>query len=178
MLVLFVFTGIKGNRWAIDSGKFSDIDEFKQTQKLWAKISAGVLLFILVIILMITAFCYGKMYDKKMGYINEYRTQCTVLNEVLPPIFANIKDNNNVTSLIEELEKNPRVKHKISRPYYESSTGYYTLFIYIDTNTDSKYVTGKTLIYNKDENCNLKNNNCYIELEKRPKKYLEKFGFP
>ena len=173
LIVLFVFAGIKGNQWAFDSGKFSDIEQYNHEQKLWAKVAGIFLLSILIIILMTTTFCCCKIHNKKLEHINEYRNQCAVFNDILPPIFAEIKDNIDVSSFMTALKKNPRIKQEIPKPYYISNSGYYTLVLKIDTNTDSKYITYKYLIYNQNKNCNIKNTNCYVELEKKYKKDLE-----
>lgn len=188
LLVLFIFTGIKGNRWAIDSGKFSDIDEFKQTQKLWAKIACGVLLFIWLIILMNAAFFYCKIHNEKMEQINKYRTQCSVYNEILPSVFANIKENNDVNLFAAELMKNPKIikkseDYKIEEILEEFADGGLSVSSCGDSGCPNRYgyyiiqvgryYDGDRLLYKNKQKCFVSSKNCYVQLDKRYNKPLK-----
>ena len=48
-LVMMFVLGAKGNEWAWRNRRWSDIAEFKETQKKWARLSLGIYLTILVL---------------------------------------------------------------------------------------------------------------------------------
>ena len=188
LLILFIFTGIKGNRWASDSNKFADIEQFKQTQKLWAKISGAVLLFIFLIILMITAFCCCKIHNKKIEQINKYRAQCSVYNEILPSVFANIKENNDVNLFTAELMKNQKISKKsqdfkIEEILEEFADGGLSVRSCNDSGCPNKYgnyiiqvggyYDGDRLLYKNKQKCFVSGKNCYVKIDKRYNKSLK-----
>ena len=184
LIVLFIFTGLKGNRWAFNSNKFADIAQFKQTQKLWTKVSGAVLLFILIIIMMITAFCCCKIHNIKMEHVNKYRAQCAVYNEILPTVFADIKGNNDVNSFAAELMKNPKISKnlKIEEILEEFADGGFSVRTCDDKgcpNNHGYYIIyaggyyGEQFLYKNKQKCCISSKNCYVELGKKYDKFLK-----
>lgn len=159
ILVIFIYSGINGNRWAWESDAYKDITAFQKNQKIWG-IVAGVFMFFTVLGWLINAgfflFLINSSDDENLDNYKTYISAegCTTFAKILPEVINNVKDDGNwLLHLGEELEKNKKINSAIGLDYIRKLT------VNLEVNGNPEKIDFDVV---REKPCTLTEANCYI----------------
>lgn len=171
---VFVYVGIKGNRWAWEGDKHEDIVHFQKIQKRWG-IVAGVLLTIslLSIILQLGALALLSKLpssEPEVSYIS--KKSCSIIYKKLPVAISkvNINDENWISKVAEELTKNDKSMFGYGLDYSKRIS----ISIYDKENLTSDKADFDVI---KEPPCSISEANCHISAKTQDENTACRFYF-
>ena len=172
--IVFIYVGLKGNRWAWEGDKYTDIAQFNKIQKRWG-IVAGVLLSLSILSIVLQ---FGVLYmisklptpENEINYVS--KKACNVVYKKLPSAISktNINDEDWISKVADELTKDD-----------ESMFGYgmdYTKKISISI-FDKESVSSNKADFEvvKEPPCSISEANCYISAKTEDENMACRFYF-
>lgn len=176
LIVLFIYIGMKGNRWAWEELQEKDIENFKKTQKNWGIIAGIFLAFNVLCVLVNGSFFYMLINSSDetgtadtTSYISA--RNCKTVFEILPSALKNTKDDGRWTSnLSNELEKTKNINYAYGSDYSKKIT----LYINYEDKISSDYIELNAV---REIPCSISENNCYISAPTADKEMACRFYF-
>lgn len=162
IVILFIYCGIRGNRWAWKATQNKNPEDFLKSQKPWNLVA--IILFSLSVVSLILQFVATALFFKTLSdapnveepptYIKS--SYCKIIQSELPKaIKITNSDNSWVYELGKHLNNSENIEYVFGHDYNQS--------IDVEFKVENSYV-GEKVTFNVVHNipCSLEDKNCYV----------------